>query len=220
MIILSVYVLSNGNNSYLKYNIISGQYVVVHNQTLADTFTQRSKAQDVLEHNISKKMRKKYKIIELDADPDDILPIKHDKISKEDFIKSIVEEPVDKLDFNKLRSDIDNIIKFLQYVTEQKEKLTVEISTVDRELEDIKHYIEFNKFNAYSGWLALNMQKQRLNKRRRIKTELHILSSIDETALNKNMLKNAQTIIEKSLNQKYSPRALPELFEPKKNNPK
>lgn len=215
MIILSVYVLSNGNNSYLKYNIISGQYVVVHNQTLADTFTQRNKAQDVLEHNISKKMRKKYKIIELDADPDDILPIKHDKISKEDFIKSIVEEPVDKLDFNKLRSDIDNIIKFLQYVTEQKEKLTVEISTVDRELEDIKHYIEFNKFNAYSGWLALNMQKQRLNKRRRIKTELHILSSIDETALNKDMLKTAQTAIEKSLHQKYSPRALPKLFEPK-----
>ena len=65
------------------------------------------------------------------------------------------------------------------------------------------------------GWLALSMQKQRLNKRRFMKTELHILSNIDETALNKDMLKTAQTAIEKSLHQKYSPRALPKLFEPK-----
>lgn len=212
---MSVYILANGNKSYLKYDIISGRYIPVHNQTLAETFTQRSKAQDVLEHNVSKKMRTQYKVVELDINPDDILPAEHNKMSKEDLIKFIADEPIDKPDFNKLYFDIDNIIKFLQYVVDRKEKLSTEISTVDKELEDIKHYIEFNKFNAYSGWLALSMQKQRLNKRRFMKTELHILSNIDETALNKDMLKTAQTAIEKSLHQKYSPRALPKLFEPK-----
>lgn len=212
---MSVYILSDGNKSYLKHDIVSGRYVPVHNQSLAETFTQRNKAQHVLEHTVSKKMRKRYKVIELDANPDDILPVKRNKISREDLIKSIIEEPINELELNSLCSNINSVIEFLQYVSKRKEELITEMSNVDKELEDIKHYIEFNNFNVYSGWLALSMQKQRLNKRRRIQTELRILLNIDETALNETMLKTAQTAIEKSSHKEYSPRILPELFDPK-----
>lgn len=213
MITLSVFVISDGKKSYLKHDIVSGKYVTVHNQTLADTFTQRNKAQNVLENSISKKMKKRYKIVELDIDPDDLASKPAKKIiSKEELIKSIIEEPIEELDFSELYSNIDRTINFMKNIELRKEKLISEMSIVDKEIEDIKHYIEFNNFNVYTGWLALSMQRQRLNKRRRIQTELRVLLNLDTAGLTKSMLETAKTAIDRVDLKEYNPRALPELF--------
>ena len=237
---MSVFLLADKrNNTYLKHNIVSNKYVPVHNQALAEAFSQRNRAQHVLEHNVSKKLRKRYKVIEIDTKPataihDNIdsqqqteqngqtdckqksdMNFESKTVSKNDFMKAIAAEPIEKPDFDKLYDDITHVIDFLHYVSDKKVELLQAMSNIDKELEDIKHYIEFNKFNAYSGWLALNMERQRLMKRRQIKNELQAFLYLDTASLNEDMLQATKLFIDKSQNREYCPRMLPELFDNK-----
>ena len=96
---------------------------------------------------------------------------------------------------------------------ERKNKLSGDLSNIDKEITDIQHYIEFGNFNAYQGWLAFSMLRHRLKKRRKIKNEFQILSQIGECKINSAMVNDIQAAIHKINNKSYTPRVLPELFE-------
>lgn len=97
---------------------------------------------------------------------------------------------------------------------DMKSKLTSsyeELSKVDLEISDINHYIEMSKLDAYRGYNAYVMLRERLVKRRKIKDEIYYL---------KNMINKSQEFDAKSKgflmridHQKYEPRAIGELFE-------
>ena len=85
-----------------------------------------------------------------------------------------------------------------------------ELSKVDLEISDINHYIEMSKLDAYRGYNAYVMLRERLVKRRKIKDEIYYL---------KNMINKSQEFDAKSKgflmridHQKYEPRAIGELF--------
>lgn len=85
-----------------------------------------------------------------------------------------------------------------------------ELSKVDLEITDINHYIEMSKLDAYRGYNAYVMLRERLVKRRKIKDEIYYL---------KNMINKSQEFDAKSKgflmridHQKYEPRAIGELF--------
>ena len=96
---------------------------------------------------------------------------------------------------------------------DMKSKLTSsyeELSKVDLEISDINHYIEMSKLDAYRGYNAYVMLRERLVKRRKIKDEIYYL---------KNMINKSQEFDAKSKgflmridHQKYEPRAIGELF--------
>ena len=96
---------------------------------------------------------------------------------------------------------------------DMKSKLTSsyeELSKVDLEITDINHYIEMSKLDAYRGYNAYVMLRDRLVKRRKIKDEIYYL---------KNMINKSQEFDAKSKgflmridHQKYEPRAIGELF--------
>lgn len=95
----------------------------------------------------------------------------------------------------------------------RKNELTDKLSTVDKEICDILHYIEFCNLNAAQGYKAYKMLKERRIKRRSIKNELQVVDII----LGKKISETATDEIEKAISgmdkRKYEPRVMTELFD-------
>lgn len=95
----------------------------------------------------------------------------------------------------------------------RKDKLTDQLSTVDKEICDILHYIEFCNLNAAQGYKVYKMIKERRIRRRSIKNELQVLDII----LGKKISETATDEIEKAVagmdKRKYEPRVMSELFD-------
>ena len=76
------------------------------------------------------------------------------------------------------------------------------------------HIQRYNgKFNAYQGWLAFNMLKNRLKRRRKIKDELYIVSQLGECKINSAMIEEIKSSMSTLDGRIYRPRKLKELFE-------
>ena len=96
---------------------------------------------------------------------------------------------------------------------DMKSKLTSsyeELSKVDLEISDINHYIEMSKLDAYRGYNAYVMLRERLVKRRKIKDEIYYLKSM----ITKSQEFDAKSkgLLMRIDHQKYEPRAIGELF--------
>ena len=66
---------------------------------------------------------------------------------------------------------------------------------------------------AYRGWLAFNMLRHRLKKRRKIKDELQVLQQLGECKITSSMLVDIKNAISELGNRQYVPRVLTALFE-------
>ena len=211
------FMITDGHGLYLRRDV-SGNYVPVRNKALGDVWEQRGKVSNVLSNCISKNLRNRYRIIEIE---DAIIP-KSEEItnrinmvikSKDDVAKRIGNEPIEDNQLSNLSVNIDNFAGFVQNAEQRKEVLVTALSDVDKEISDINHYIEFGQFNAYQGWLAFNMLRGRLKKRRKVKDELQILTQLGECKVNSSMIANIKSAIGKLSSREYQPRKLNELFE-------
>ena len=218
---------------YIRQNA-KGAFVPVRDKSLGSVWEQRNKAQNILENCVTKGLRKRFKIQKV---VDEIVESNSEPKSK---VKSEAKSKVPKTEFkaetniNAARDEIalsignqeikDNMVKkweddisgfsnFIQDAESRKESLLTALSDVDQEISDINHYIEFGKFNCYQGWLAYNMLRNRLKKRRKIKDELNILIRLGNCKINSEMINEIQTTIGNLKTKKYKPRKLKELFE-------
>lgn len=83
---------------------------------------------------------------------------------------------------------------------EIKKELSAQLSELDKELTDMDHFIEFNKFSASEGYMILKMRKDILEERREVKTQIHLQQ------------------IKEGRAARYHPRVLKELFLAKANH--
>lgn len=194
-----------------------GNYVPTKNKILGDVWEQRSKAKNILMNCISKNFRKRYKVIEVE---DNITSLKFSDDNseleiepKDSVVKQICNEKNEGGHLDSLVADIYNLTDFAQNTENRKETLLSALSDVDKEICDINHYIEFGKnFNAYQGWLAFNMLRSRLKKRRKIKDEIYIITQLGECKVNSDMLSTVKNSINGLRIRDYHPRKLKELF--------
>lgn len=97
--------------------------------------------------------------------------------------------------------------------SDRQEQLTQELSKVDKELSDIEHYIEFSNLNAYQGYQAAKMIKDKRIIRRSIKNELTVINVI----LSRRISETVQDEVVKCINgldhRTYNPRVLEKMFE-------
>lgn len=217
---MSRFMISDKKGLYLRRDA-SGNYIPVKKKELGDVWNQRSKASNVLINCVNKNLRNKYSVIEIEETV--ISPQKQKKLTiknvetaikpKDKTVKKLGDEVIEDNQLSSLSVNIDNFAGFVQNAEERKEILSISLSDVDKEISDINHYIEFGKFNAYQGWLAFNLLRSRLKKRRKIKDELHILTQLGECKVNSAMIEDIKTSIEKLNSRKYQPRKLNELFE-------
>lgn len=205
------FLVERSGQHYLRQNE-DGDYVPVKNVILATSWEQQPKAKNVLENCLNKNLRGRYKVIGVEL-PEDA-PVKKIVVKpNEEFSKSIAKEEIADGESAKWIGSLDTMTSFIADSEVRKDELVLSLSNVDKEVSDILHYIEFGKFNAYQGYLAFNMLKQRLMKRRKIKDELSILQQIGECQISSEKLNNIRASINSLDNRKYEPRVLKELFE-------
>ncbi len=88
--------------------------------------------------------------------------------------------------------------------------LCEELSAVDKEICDIRHYIEFNALSAANGYEAYRMLRERLLKRRTIKDQMTYLNAMRQRGINNKSVKESNKLLTRE--RKYTPRVLTDLF--------
>lgn len=208
--------ITDGHGTYIRKDF-AGRYSPVRNETLGDTWKQRSKAKSILENQINKNIRQRYHVVEIEVADDSNTSIKKVENKASDYkqvAKQITDEEIEDDQINRWESGIDSLSGFVQDLEERKDKLSNLLSDVDKEITDIEHYIELGQnFNAYDGWLAFSMLRHRLKKRRKIKDELHIACQLSECKISLPMLSHMKEVIHELDDRKYVPRKLTNLFD-------
>lgn len=214
------YVLTDGHGSFIRHDTYSGKYVPVRNETLAEKWEQRNKAQNILKNGLTKQLKRKFHIDSID-DGVGISGIEKDTVAEKDAIqdlhidevKKIIDDDYKDTQLDKWESGIESMTEFVQDAETRKEYLSKEMSDIDKEIIDIQHYIEFNDMNAYQGWMAYKMLQNRLKKRRKIKNELQVLIQLGNCKIDSSMIGDIKNAINEMNNRVYTPRVLKQLFD-------
>lgn len=207
---MQYFLVDKSGQYYLRQND-NGDYIPVKNILFANSWNQQSKAKNVLDSCLNKNLRSRYKVIGIEL-KEEILPELKPIKPNEALSISIAAEQIVDGETEKWVSSLDDMKTFIADSEVRKDELVSALSEVDKEITDIEHYIEFGKFNAYQGYLAFNMLKQRLMKRRKIKDELTVLQQIGECKITSDKIESIQQAIHNQNNRKYKPRVLSELF--------
>lgn len=200
---MAKYVITDGKY-YIKKDK-RGNFIPITSPTLANTFT-RDKAENILCNQISKCLRSRYHVECIEEDPPGIK-----SVTKTDLVKA--EKVMEADNIQRWLDRIKDLNGLAKDASDRKEELVQQLSKVDKELSDIEHYIEFSNLNAYQGYQAAKMIKDRRIIRRGIKNELTVINII----LSKRIAETAQEEITKCINgldhRTYNPRVLDKMFE-------
>lgn len=98
----------------------------------------------------------------------------------------------------------EDIISFRKRLEDELNSLSEQLSNIDKEKEDVVHYIEFNTLNACQGYKIYNLLHEIMQDRREIKNKYSYIQSILDN-LDSTILKNNKP-------HTYTPKALPTLF--------
>lgn len=195
------YIIANSsNNVYIKLNE-NGSPITCSKQD-AQHF-ESSKARNILD-NLPKTMKKfHFKVI---AIPDITVNEKEPEtkvIQKENYVLSDnVKRWIDKF---KVCDDIVTEAK------ERKAELLSELSNVDKEFSNIIHEIELEgRIDLYGGWKERNKIKGNREKRRDIKDELMIISTVLKTDFTYMSSENIRKSVEGLANRKFTLRIVEE----------
>lgn len=109
----------------------------------------------------------------------------------------------------------DDLEELSKRIRLRRKELNSELSRIDKEISDIRHYIEFYPLSASKGYKMAKMFKDCLVNRREIKNEQEILDRI--CAMNVGHIGNGKgrDDLDKLLDKHYTPRILGDLFEEK-----
>ena len=201
---MAQYVITDGNRWIMRDR--KGCYVPTACEALADIYGNKE-ANSVYNNNLSKALKSCFRVQKYDKPPELIKQMTHEETQEKTEKMSIAENIqywIEKVNgLNGLASE----------ALHRKDKLVDQLSTVDKEICDILHYIEFCNLNAAQGYKAYKMIKERRIRRRSIKNELQVL----DTILGKKISETATDEIEKVIlgmdNRKYEPRVMRELFD-------
>lgn len=200
---MAKYVITNGKY-YIKKDK-RGNFIPIMSPTLADTFT-KVKAENILCNQISKCLRSRYHVECIEKDPPGIK-----SVTKTDLVKT--EKIMETDNIMRWIDRIKDLNGLAKDASDRQEQLTQELSKVDKELSDIEHYIEFSNLNAYQGYQAAKMIKDKRRIRRSIKNELTVINVI----LSRRISETVQDEVVKCINvldhRTYNPRVLEKMFE-------
>lgn len=163
------YVIKNYKNLYIRLNDNGKPVTCAEHERM---LFEKSKAENILD-GLPKTLKKlKFKVeaipgVKLNQD----FKSNDKKVIKENYIVSDqIKQWVEKFGI------CDDILKEAQ---KRKEELNKELSNIDKEFINIIHQIEFEgKVDLYRGWKERNKVKENREKRRHIKNEMLVISSV------------------------------------------
>lgn len=200
-----VYVLSDGAGRYIRKDNGTGKYVSVKGEKYALQFQSADNALKILYNSVPKTIRDNFGVEEIQ--------IEDVKITKDmSVVKSIINKNIIDDEIASWLSKVDAFVGLAESVETRIEELVELLSTTDKEICDIQHFIEFGKLNAYQGWLATSMLQNRLRQRRKFKDELAALNLIKSCKIESKSIESLHKAVDGLGERKYSPRVLSELF--------
>lgn len=107
-------------------------------------------------------------------------------------------------------AEMFNTISDIQSKSQRlKSDLGIELSKLDGQVNDLKHYIEFTELNCYRGWQCYKALQTILRRRRVVKNALSMLQSMStsrfiDISLERNITRQERL--------EYNPREFPGLF--------
>lgn len=201
---MAQYVITDGNRWIMRDR--KGCYVPTACEALADIYGNKE-ANSVYNNNLSKALKSCFRVQKYDKPPELIKQMTHEE-TQEKIEKVAIAENIQYW-----IEKVNGLNGLASEALHRKDKLVDQLSTVDKEICDILHYIEFCNLNAAQGYKAYKMIKERRIRRRSIKNELQVL----DTILGKKISETATDEIEKVIsgmdNRKYEPRVMRELFD-------
>jgi hypothetical protein len=201
---LAQYVITDGNRWIMRDR--KGCYVPTSCEALADIYGNKE-ANSVYNNNLSKAFKSCFRVQKYDQSPELIKQMTHEETQEKTERVAIAENIQHWIE------KVKGLNGLASEAVHRKNELTDQLSTVDKEICDILHYIEFCNLNAAQGYKAYKMLKERRIKRRSIKNELQVVDII----LGKKISETATDEIEKAISgmdkRKYEPRVMTELFD-------
>lgn len=109
-----------------------------------------------------------------------------------------------------LSSDLRDTVNTIRKTNNELNK---ELSQIDKLITDIKHEIEFGKFDVFRGYKKFKQLQEALHKRRIIKDEVELIEPLIRYtgSIEKSVDKVYTAVVNKELNfknRKYTPRVL------------
>ena len=202
---MGVYVITNGEGSYIHKDKASGKYVPIRSFNKATQWDSIVKANSILNNSISKSIRNGYAVQLIDTEK----TVEKENLSVQNDIcfRNITDDNIAEW-----LSKINTIIEVMSGFDTRQQELNNKLSEVDKEIVDVEHYIEFGKFNAYQGWMCFKMLQNLLKQRRKFKNEIQVLNLIKQYRFDRNSLTALVQTVSDIQNKCYTPRAFPELF--------
>lgn len=220
---MSSFMIANSAGQYIRHDKSSNKYVPVNGKSYGTVWQDRLKAANI-RGTLPAQYRSMFQVVEVDdiqnATPPAANRYRYDASTDSMQEKSSASPRQQEVnDTNVLigqlkkledwKPRIDNVIQFIQEVNDRVENLRSMLATAEQELCDLNHYIEFNRLNAYQGYLVYKKIRGILQRRREIKDEMHILNLIKGN-INSTEI---QSGIDNISNQYYVPRVDINLFQ-------
>lgn len=212
------YVLKDGLSRYIHRDI-NGKFSITTSEALADHYDSRKSAKNILDNCLPRYMRKGFAVQEIvvsemgsetvrkpEKQPQMVSP-------KIEEALRIANQPLPDSRVGEFTESFSKITDFLNQAAKRKEELLNDLSLVDSEISDINHYIELAEgLNAYHGYLAFRMLRNKLKLRRQIKDELNIVQAICNSDNSRAEFERISRCISGMETRRYEPRVLTELF--------
>lgn len=232
------YVIADANNHY--YIMAEGGPQITTSKLRATRYSTLEKANNVINSSISPTKRVGCKVIDLTGN---VTPVVKPVVTKQTVVKpaAIQTKPVmpsainghhlcrktvkDDLILTQLaRGDqgeeiedfpleVAGLSQIVKSLINRKENLVTRLATLDQELSDIHHHMEFTNYNAYQGYLVCKSIQNRLRSRRKVKNELAQINSILDSKFSNVSPEKIEELINPKEEVVYRPRQLDELFE-------
>ncbi len=202
---MGVFVITNGEGTYIRKDGSTGKFVPVRGIKYATQWDSIQKASSVLNNSIAKSIRTGFAVQLIETE---------NTVEKDDSGVRINLCQRDIID-DEIKVWIDRISAITDLISNsdtRKEELINKLSEIDKEIVDIEHYIEFGNFNAYQGWQCFKMLQNALLQRRKYKNEMSVIELIGKCKIDEKSLQALSETVVNIENKCYRPRALPELF--------
>lgn len=213
---MSVYVITNGADRYLKRNEFSGKTSEVDNLSLATSWDTYGRASGFLKKYKPKRPGTTWSVLEIpysqcvaaQSTSEQPQQDKTMRVMSVADIKEAGQVPVQKSCVRESTDVLSTFASFVDDKRKQKDELARQHSVVEREILDIQHYIEFHDLNAYQGWLVFKLLQQKLRTRRSLKDSIQAIGYIESCPIDTQQIKNAASSINGLSGRKYTPREL------------
>ena len=133
---MGVYVITNGEGSYIHRDEASGKYVPIRSFSKATQWDSIVNANGILNNSIAKNIRSGYAVQLVDTEK---TVVKENTSVQNDLcFRNITDDNI-----NEWLQKINTIMDVMSGSDARQQELNSKLSEVDKEIVDVEHYIEF-----------------------------------------------------------------------------